>query len=82
MDKYIIGFLTAIDNFSEAIAKLFESKPKKKKKKNEKKRYVRIAIVSVIVKMNFTCIAINKIYALATIVNVKINICNYLNILN
>ena len=78
MDKYIIGFLTAIDNFSEAIAKLFESKSKK----NKKKRYVRIAIVSVIVKMNFTCTAINKIYALATIVNVKINICNYLNILN
>jgi len=33
IDKYIIGFLTAIDNFSEAIAKLFESKPKKKRKK-------------------------------------------------
>ena len=33
MDKYIIGFLTVIDNFSEAIAKLFESKPKKTKKK-------------------------------------------------
>ena len=32
IDKYIIGFLTAIDNFSEAIAKLFESKPKKKTK--------------------------------------------------
>ena len=78
MDKYIIGFLTAIDNFSEAIAKLFESKPKK----NERKRYVKIANVGVIVKMNFTCTTINKIYALAKIVNVKINICNYLNILN
>ena len=35
MDKYIIGFLTVIENFSEAIAKLFESKPKKKRKKRK-----------------------------------------------
>ena len=35
MDKYIIGFLTAIDNFSEAIAKLFQPKPKKKRKKRK-----------------------------------------------
>jgi len=35
MDKYIIGFLTAIDNFSETIAKLFQPKPKKKTKKKK-----------------------------------------------
>ena len=68
MDKYIIGFLTAIDNFSEAIAKLFEPKPKKK---NEKKRCVKIVTVSVIVKINFTCTAINKICVFATTVNVN-----------
>ena len=33
MDKYIIKFLTIIDNFCESISKLFESKPKKRKKK-------------------------------------------------
>ena len=33
IDKYIIGFLTAIDNFCNSIAKLFEPKPKKKRKK-------------------------------------------------
>ena len=67
IDKYIIGFLTAIDNFSEAIAKLFESKPKK----NEKKRCVKIVTVSVIVKINCTCTAINKICVFVTTVNVN-----------
>jgi len=35
IDKYIVKFLSAIDNFSESIAKLFESKPQKKRKKNK-----------------------------------------------
>ena len=35
IDKYIVKFLSAIDNFSESIAKLFESKPKKKRKKKK-----------------------------------------------
>ena len=33
IDKYIIGFLTAIDNLCESIAKMLEPKPKKKRKK-------------------------------------------------
>jgi hypothetical protein len=33
IDKYIIGFLTAIDNLCESIAKMLEPKPKKKTKK-------------------------------------------------
>ena len=33
IDKYIIGFLTAIDNLCESIAKILEPKPKKKRKK-------------------------------------------------
>jgi hypothetical protein len=33
IDKYIIKFLSSIDNFCAAFAKMLESKPKKKRKK-------------------------------------------------
>jgi len=33
IDKYIIKFCEAIDNFCEGLAKMLESKPKRKKKK-------------------------------------------------
>ena len=67
IDKYIIGFLTAIDNLCESIAKMLEPKPKKKRKK----KCVKIVTVSVIVKIHFTCTAINKICVFATTVNVN-----------
>ena len=67
IDKYIIKFCEAIDNLCESIAKLFEPKPKK----NEKKRCVKIVTVSAIVKINFTCTAINKICVFVTTVNVN-----------
>lgn len=35
IDKYIIKFCEAIDNFFDALAKMFESKPKKKRKKKK-----------------------------------------------
>ena len=37
IDKYIIKFLSFIDNFCSALAKMLESKPKKKRKTIEKK---------------------------------------------
>ena len=67
IDKYIIKFLSSIDNFCAALAKMLESKPKK----NEKKESVKIVTVSVIVKINFTCTAINRICVFATTVNVN-----------
>jgi len=33
IDRYIIKFCGAIDNFCDSIAKMLESKPKRKKKK-------------------------------------------------
>jgi len=35
IDKYIIKFLSSIDNFCAALAKMLESKPKKKRKKRK-----------------------------------------------
>ena len=35
IDKYIIKFLSFIDNFCSALAKMLESKPKKKRKKKK-----------------------------------------------
>jgi hypothetical protein len=35
IDKYIIKFCEAIDNFFDALAKMLESKPKKKRKKKK-----------------------------------------------
>jgi len=50
IDKFIINFLASIDNFCSALAKMFESKPKKKPKK---KGSVKTVIVNVIAKQSF-----------------------------
>ena len=67
IDKYIIKFLSSIDNFCAAIAKMLESKPKK----NEKKESVMTVIVTVIVKQNFIYIIMMVMFVFVMPVLVK-----------